>query len=175
MRPRTLLIPAVCVLLSGLLAGCGGGSSSSTTGGAPDAADAAALARYVAAADAVCKSENDRLAAPAAKLEAAMLSAQKSGELAGAAGGLKTFQAAVREGLARLEAVEPPAAANGQVEAIIATQTDQVELFGELARAFEAEDRTAAQKVETRLANSKKRYGRQTAKLGFKVCGVRSR
>ncbi len=133
------------------------------------------MARYVAAADALCKAENERLAAPAAKLESAMLGAQKSGELAGAAASLRTFRAEVMEGLVRLESLEPPAAEKAAVEAVIATEAKQVELFGDLADADEAEDRTAAQKVETRLANSKKRYGKLTAELGFKVCGARSR
>ena len=38
---------------------------------------------------------------------------------------------------------------------MIATEANQIDLFGELARAYEAEDRTASQKVETRLAKAK--------------------
>jgi hypothetical protein len=104
-----------------------------------------------------------------------MLKAQKSGELTVAAASLKTFQGEVEEGLARLESLEPPAAEKARVEAMIATEANQVDLFGDLARAYEAEDRTASQKVETRLADSKSLYGKQTAELGFKVCGARSR
>lgn len=174
MRLRALPPLAVSVLITGLLGGCGGGSTSSP-GSATDAGSTAAIARYVTAADAICKSENGRLAAPAAELEAAMLGAQKSDELAGAAASLKKFQVAVREGLARIEALEPPASERGKVEAMIATEANQVDLFGELARAYEAEDRTGAQKVETRLGESKKLYGKLTAEIGFKVCGARSR
>lgn len=133
------------------------------------------MARYVAAADAVCKAENGRLAAPARELESAMQEAQKSGELTVAAANLRAFQAAVMEGLARLESLEPPAAEKDRVEAMLATQANQVDLFGDLAHAYEAEDRTASQKVETRLSASKSRYGKQTAALGFEVCGARSR
>lgn len=133
------------------------------------------MARYVAAADAICKAENERLAVPASHLESAMLKAQKSGELTVAAASLKTFQGEVKEGLERLESLTPPAAEKARVEAMIATEANQIGLFGQLARAYEAEDRTASQKVETRLANSKSRYGKQTAELGFKVCGARSR
>ncbi len=133
------------------------------------------MARFVTAADAICTAENERLTAPAADLESAMLKAQKSGELAPAAANLRTFQGEVMEGLARLESLEPPASEQREFEAVIATEADQVHLFGELARTYEAEDRTASQKVETRLANSKKRYGKQTAEIGFEVCGARSR
>jgi hypothetical protein len=175
MRLRTLLLFVVSVLLGGVVGGCGTGSGSSSTDGAKEAGGPTGMAGYVAAADAICTAENERLAAPAADLESTMLEAQKSGELAGAATSLRKFRGEIMNGLGRLESLEPPAAERGEVEAVIATQANQVSLFGDLARAYDAEDRTASQKVETRLADSKKRYGKQTAALGFKVCGARSR
>lgn len=175
MRLRSLLLLAVSVLISGVIGGCGAGSGSSTTDGTAEAAGGTRMARFVTAADAICKAENERLAAPAGDLESAMLEAQKSGELAGAAASLRTFRVEVMEGLVRLESLEPPASKRSEVEAVIATEANQVDLFGELTRAYESEDRTASQKVETRLAKSKRRYGKQTAELGFKVCGARSR
>jgi hypothetical protein len=119
--------------------------------------------------------ENKRLAAPSAELEDVMREAQATGEMAPAAATLRKFSAEVEQGLTDLESLEAPAAQWGLAEAVIATEAGQVELPGDLADAFEAEDRTAAQKVETRLSNSKEHYGAQTAKLGFKVCGARSR
>ncbi len=162
-------------MLAGLFAGCGSSSSSSSTAGPEEAAGGTAMSRYLAAGDALCKAENERLKGPSAELEAVMHEAQASGELAVAAGALREFGTQVEQGIARLEALRSPAARQAQAEAMIATQAGQVALFTELAEAFEAEDRTAAQKVETRLVNSKQRYGVQTAALGFEVCGLRSR
>jgi hypothetical protein len=175
MRRRSSFLALASIAAAGLFAGCGSGGSSSTTAKAPAEAGAGTLPGYLAEADALCKSENERLAGPGAELEAVLRKSQGSGELATAAGEVREFGAEVKRGLNRFASLEPPAARRGEVEAVIATQARQIDLFGELAEAFETEDRTAAQEVETRLVAGKRRYGMQTAELGYKVCGVRSR
>lgn len=162
-------------MLAGLFAGCGSGSSSTGTTAAGDARGESAMADYVVAADALCEAENERLSRPGEELEAVLRQAQKTGILVTAARAVKEFSVEVGHGLARLEALQSPPAQRGQVEAMLATQAGQVRLFGELAGAFESGDRSAAQKFETRLVDSKKRYGAETARLGFKVCGLHSR
>jgi hypothetical protein len=175
MRIRSSPLFAGSVVLAGLFAGCGSGSSSTSTTAAGDAAAGSAMADYIVAADAVCEAENERLTRPGEELESVLRKAQKTGVLVAAAGAVKEFSVEVEQGLARLEALESPPAQRDEVEAMLATQAGQVRLMGELSGAFESGDRTAAQKFETRLVNSKKRYGAQTARLGFKVCGLRSR
>jgi hypothetical protein len=175
MRFRLSSIAAGSLALLGLVAGCGSGASSTGTTSSEAGAPGPAMAAYIAKADALCKAENHRLAKPSAELEAVLREAQSNEELASAAAPLREFGAEVKQGLANLEALEAPAAQRAQVEAMIATETRQVDLFGELVAAFEAEDKTSAQIFENRLVASKKRYGEQTAELGFKVCGLRSR
>jgi hypothetical protein len=175
MRLRSSSVSAGSIVLAGLFAGCGSSSPSAGTEGTTEAGGGTTMSRYIAAADALCAAENERLAGPGEELESALREAEKSGELAAAARPVREFGTEVKRGLARLESLQSPAARRGEVEAVIATEAGQVDLFGELAGAFESDDRTAAQKVETRLVNTKKRYGAQTAKLGFKVCGLRSR
>jgi len=140
-----------------------------------DARGESAMSDYLVAADALCEAENERLSRPGGELESVLRKAQKTGVLSAAAGPVREFGAEVEHGLARLEGLESPLAQRGEIEAMLATQAGQVRLFGELAGAFEAGDRSAAQRFETRLVDSKKRYGAQTAQLGFKVCGLRSR
>jgi hypothetical protein len=154
--------------------GAGSGSSSTGTTAAGDARESA-MADYVVAADAICEAENERLSRPGEELESVLHQAQKTGVLVTAASAVREFGVEVEHGLARLEGLESPPAQRGEVEAMLATQAGQVRLFGELAGAFESGDRSAAQRFETRLVDSKKRYGAQTAQLGFKVCGLRSR
>jgi hypothetical protein len=175
MRIRSSSLFAGSVVLAGLFAGCGSGSSSTSTTAAGDARGESAMSDYIVAADALCEAENERLSRPGEELESVLRKAQKTGILVAAASAVKEFGVEVNHGLARLEALESPPGQRGEVEAMLATQAGQVRLFGELAGAFESGDRSAAQKFETRLVDSKKRYGAQTAQLGFKVCGLRSR
>jgi len=172
---RSSSLTAGSIVLAGLLVGCGSGSSSSGGDSSTEVAGGPKMARYIAAADVVCEAENERLSGPGAQLESTLRAAQKAQKLSIGAAAVRSFAAEIESGLTHFETLQPPAAQRAQVEAMLATEQNQVDLLGELAGAFEKNGRTAAQVFETRLAASKQLYGDETAKLGFKVCGARSR
>jgi len=126
-------------------------------------------------ADALCEAENERLSSVGKKLGGVLSKAEATGELGHVAAPMRAFSDEIRTGLAQFEALEPPAAQRDAVAAMIATEAAQVDLFDELAAAFESGDRGTAHAVEARLVRNKKSYGEQTEELGFQVCGVSSR
>jgi hypothetical protein len=162
---------AICV------AGCGGSSDGTeeTISGSPgpNASTGLTMPEFIAAADAICAEENQKLKPKFEALEAAGQSAKSQGELDDLLDQARAYSEEVEAGTSRLRTLPPP---RGKVDAIdamlTASSASQLAVVG-LFEALAEDDRSkmAREKKEVELLQEK--YRGLAQGLGFHECGAR--
>jgi hypothetical protein len=127
-RPFTAALAAPALIVALALAACGGGgSSSSSTSSGPT------HAQYVASANAICKTARRQTAPLIAKLKSSG-AALVTGGGAALAASVTHLRDIAATGLAKLRALEPPAADRAQIERVLTPLKRVIGLIGAAAQ-----------------------------------------
>jgi hypothetical protein len=148
------------------LAGCGGGSSSSTTGasGASGASGSAPLSQdeFVSQANAVCKEQNDQVAALKAPTSTTSIQDQ-----------IPTLEqdiAIANDTYTKLSAITPPTDLQSKYSQYLSGGKAQIALANQLIDAAKANDSSKLQQIAAQVNTTKAKLDAQAKALGLTEC-----
>jgi uncharacterized protein HemX len=183
-RAIVALIAALGLASLGLLVGCGGSSGESTetvstttettpTGTpGPNASTGLTMPEFIAAADAICADENEKLKPTAEALEAAGESAESQDELDAVLDEARVYLKEFEAGMSRLRALPPPRGKVGVINTMLTASSASQLAVEALFEALDEGNRVklATEKEQIKLLQAK--YRGLAQGLGFHECGA---
>ena len=170
-RPALAAIIGCVAAASLAVAGCGGGSSTSTTGasGASGASGSAPLSQseFVSQANAVCKEQNDKVAA--LKAPTATSSVQDQ---------IPTLEqniAIANDSYTKLSAITPPSNLQAKYSAYLSDGKGQIALANQLLDAAKANDTNKLQQIAAKINAGRAQTDSEAKALGLTECAKHAR
>jgi hypothetical protein len=173
----TRALSLVAVVLAVCVAGCGGSSEGTdeTVSGTPgpNASTGLTMPEFIAAADAICAEENEKLRPKIEVLEGMGGGAKSQGDLDDLRDEARDYLDEFEEGMSRIRALPPPRGYVGAIDMMLTTAGASQSGIVALFEALDEENRSKMTAEMEHVDHLLRKYRDLARGLGFHECGAR--